>query len=189
MTADRRPGPGLLLAAGAALVAGIALVVAWAITRGGDGTPPSTDPDPTAASAAVASALAGARPAAAPFADGGFGATEIGVGGRCLQVLVADDAAGRGQGLRDVTDLGPYDGMLFVQEADSTGPFTMAGTPLPLDVTWYDVAGRPVGHAAMQPCPEGSDATCPRYPPPGPYRYALEQPSGVASGGALGPCG
>src|SRR5690606_24311771 len=50
----------------------------------------------------------------------------------CL--LVADTLAGRQQGLMGVTDLGPFDGMLFAYEDASTGDYWMRDTPMPLSI-------------------------------------------------------
>src|SRR4029077_10217875 len=83
----------------------------------------------------VAEALDGATAARAPVA--GLTEVQLALGERCLKVAIADENNERIQGLRDVTDLGGYDGMLFVYGSDTDARFTMAGTPLPLDITWY----------------------------------------------------
>jgi uncharacterized membrane protein (UPF0127 family) len=125
-------------------------------------------------------------PAPAPFSD--FRAGRVAVGGRCLNVLVATTDAQRSQGLRDVTNLAPYDGMIFVYANDTNTNFTMANTKIPLDITWYASDGAPVDHTTMEPCPNGTDATCPVYSSKHKYRYALEQPAGAPGGGTLGAC-
>jgi uncharacterized membrane protein (UPF0127 family) len=126
-------------------------------------------------------------PARAPFGE--FDESRVAVGSRCLLVLVAADPARRTQGLREVRSLAPYDGMLFVNPGDTRADFTMADTPVPLDIIFFSSAGMPVDHQQMKPCPSGSDATCPEYASKAPYRYALEQPSGSAAApGALGAC-
>jgi len=124
--------------------------------------------------------------AAAPFAD--FREARVAVGGKCVRVLVATSDAQRSQGLRDVTNLAPYDGMIFVYAHDTDTHFTMANTKIPLDITWYASDGTPVDHTTMQPCPNGTDATCPEYASKKHYRYALEQPAGAAGGGSLSGC-
>ena len=93
-------------------------------------------------------------------------------------MVVADTDAERHQGLREVTDLGAYDGMLFVFPEDITSTFTMADTLIPLDIDWYTVDGIYVSSEEMTPCPEGSDDECPPYGATGPYRYALETAAG-----------
>lgn len=126
-------------------------------------------------------------PAPSPFAQ--FAEARVALGNRCLRVLVASTDAQRTQGLRDVTDLAPYDGMLFVFPNDNLAQFTMAETPMPLDITFFDEEGDPVDRQVMQPCPQGTDATCPVYSSDHKYRLALETPSGSQhAGGSLGPC-
>jgi len=130
--------------------------------------------------------FAAPQPAPAPFTD--FRAARVAVGGKCLNVLVATTDAQRSQGLREVTNLAPYDGMIFVYAHDTDTHFTMANTKIPLDITWYASNGSPVDHTTMQPCPNGTDATCPAYASKHKYRYALERPAGAAGGGAIGAC-
>jgi uncharacterized membrane protein (UPF0127 family) len=127
------------------------------------------------------------QPAAAPFDS--FSRSRVTVDHRCLHVLVASTGAQRLQGLREVTDLGAYDGMLFVFPSDALARFTMAQTPLPLDIGWYTADGAPVDRARMTPCPRGSDTNCPSYGPRRKYRYALETRAGALGGGALSACG
>src|SRR5262245_45771176 len=105
------------------------------------------------------------RAAAAPFAD--FSETHVALGDRCLRVLLARTPAQRWQGLREVRDLAPFDGMLFVYTSDSDARFTMSDTVIPLDIGWFAADGSPVDRTRMTPCPDGSDATCPVYPSDG----------------------
>jgi uncharacterized membrane protein (UPF0127 family) len=125
-------------------------------------------------------------PAPAPFAD--FARSRVAIGDKCLDVLVATTPAQRSQGLRDVRELGAYDGMIFVFSADVDVRFTMANTLVPLDIGWYGADGRRVDRTEMTPCPNGSDATCPVYASDHSYRYALETPKGQLTAGSLGPC-
>jgi hypothetical protein len=128
------------------------------------------------------------RRAAAPF--GSFAEARVGIGDACVGVLVAATGSQRVQGLRGVRSLGPYAGMLFVYPDDTTARFTMASTPLPLDIVFYDAAGVPVDRSRMVPCPEGGDADCPTYASRRRYRYALETPAGAyGAPGAPGPGG
>jgi uncharacterized membrane protein (UPF0127 family) len=124
--------------------------------------------------------------AEAPFAR--FAQTRVALGDRCLHVLLARTPAQRSQGLREVRDLGSYDGMLFVYASDSNARFTMADTRVPLDIGWYAADGSPVDRTRMTPCPNGSDATCPVYASDGAYRYALETAAGQLGSGSLGTC-
>jgi uncharacterized membrane protein (UPF0127 family) len=124
--------------------------------------------------------------ASVPFE--GFTQARIALEDSCLLVAVADEIDERTRGLRDATDLGTYDGMLFVFPADTDARFTMAGTPLTLDIGWYDADGLPVDRTTMEPCLYGDDATCPDYGATRKYRYALETHGGQLGGGALGGC-
>lgn len=131
--------------------------------------------------------FAATSPAAAPFSQ--FDQTRVSVGSRCLRVLVALSPSQREQGLREVTSLAPYAGMLFVNPSDTSTRYTMADTPTPLDITFFNESGAPVDRVRMAPCPLGSDATCPQYASKAQYRYALEQPTGSSSAtGNLGSC-
>jgi uncharacterized membrane protein (UPF0127 family) len=125
-------------------------------------------------------------PAGSPFAA--FGETRLKLGDRCLRVLVAQTEGQRVQGLRDVRSLAPYDGMIFVYARDTNVRFTMANTPLPLDITFFDADGKPVDHTQMTPCPTGDDSTCPVYGSRPRFRYALERSAPASGGGALGTC-
>jgi uncharacterized membrane protein (UPF0127 family) len=131
--------------------------------------------------------FSGTQPAAPPFEA--FSQSRVAVDHRCLRVLVASTTSQRIQGLRDVTDLGAYDGMLFVFPSDSFARFTMAQTPLPLDIGWYSSDGAPVDRVRMSPCPRGSDASCPEYGSRRRYRYALETRVGALGAGGLSTCG
>jgi uncharacterized membrane protein (UPF0127 family) len=130
--------------------------------------------------------FASTQPAAAPFAS--FGEARVALGAQCLRTLVATTPAQRTQGLREVRSLAPYDAMLFVEQHDSTGLFTMADTLIPLDITFFAADGAPVDTQRMTPCPDGNDATCPTYGSKKAYRYALERPAGTGSSGSLGGC-
>jgi len=131
--------------------------------------------------------FASTEPARSPF--GAFSEARVAVGGDCLRVLVASTRVQRSQGLRGVTAFGPYAGMLFVNAVDTDARYTMAGTPTPLAITFFDARGRPVGRTEMTPCPDGTDATCPEYESPKRYRYALERPATAGSVGAAGNLG
>ncbi len=91
-------------------------------------------------------------------------------------VLLAETEAQRQRGLMEVTDLQGYAGMLFVWDADATSSFYMRNTPMPLSIAWVDTDGELVSTAGMSPC--GDVGNCPLYPAKGPYRFALEVPSG-----------
>jgi uncharacterized membrane protein (UPF0127 family) len=91
-------------------------------------------------------------------------------------VLVAVTAGQRERGLMQVTDMGGYDGMLFVWNADTSGGFWMRNTPMPLSIAFFDAEGGFVSATDMAPCDDS--ANCPTYPSGGTYRFALEVPQG-----------
>jgi uncharacterized membrane protein (UPF0127 family) len=136
------------------------------------------------ATPAVGNLLASARAAAPPFEA--LTELDLAVAGDCLRVVVADGEDERVQGLRDVADLGPYDGMLFVFGRAGRASFVMENTRIPLDIGFYDASGEQVGAARMEPCPPGSE--CPTYTAGEPFLLALEMPAGDLGPGPLTPC-
>jgi uncharacterized membrane protein (UPF0127 family) len=126
------------------------------------------------------------RAAAAPFT--GYRETRVDVDGRCRRVAVADTNALRADGLRDHVKLGPYAGMVFVFDGDTSSSFTMAGVTDPLEIAWYAADGTRVDGAHMAPCPDRGQAECPIYSSRARYRYAFERPGGSAPPSALTAC-
>ena len=175
-TPEPRVRPALLVVV-CLVLAGAGVGLFFAFNQEEESSPPVADD--------LASALGDARPATEPF--GGLTEVALAVGDDCVRLLVADEEAERGAGLRGVTDLGPYDGMLFVNEADVTSAYTMSGVTEPLDIGWYDAGGGLVSRTAMKPCPDGGP-DCPLYSADGPYRFALETFEGGLPSGGLGGC-
>jgi uncharacterized membrane protein (UPF0127 family) len=101
-----------------------------------------------------------------------------------LRVVIADDEAERRQGLRGRSDLGPFDGMLFVFPESAEAGFTMSTVPIALDIGFYDAQLRRVGDRRMEAC-AGSESECPTYRSPAPFVYALETPAGRLPAGDL----
>jgi uncharacterized protein len=130
----------------------------------------------------IGAAIKASTPAGAPFP--GLGATRVHVGGRLLSVVLARTEAQRNEGLRQRSDLGPYDGMLFVFDADTQVAFTMSTVPVGLDIGFYRSDGRSVGQLRMRPCP-GSETQCPVYEVHKSFRYALETLVGKLPRGRL----
>ena len=122
------------------------------------------------------------RPSRDPFP--GLTEATIAVGQKRLRVVIADDEGERYQGLRDISDLGPYDGMLFIYDDTDTRSFTMSTVPVALQIGFYDENGRRVNSFRMRPCPRGID--CASYPSEVPFRYALETFAGQLPAGRLG---
>jgi uncharacterized membrane protein (UPF0127 family) len=123
--------------------------------------------------------------ATAPFT--GLTVTRLALDGDCKHLVVADDLAERVAGLRGRTETTPYDGMLFVFDGPTTASFTMAGVTEPLDIAFYDGAGKPVSRSHMTPC-DNTEARCPVYEADAPFVYALETAPGGLAGGALSNC-
>lgn len=163
----------------AVAVAGVGLAIV--LREGGR----SGEPSPSLVAGALAAALAQARPAEEPFPD--LTEVHLGVGDDCLRLVVADEVDERVQGLRGRSDLGSYDGMLFVYDAPADSAFTMAGVPVPLDIGWYAASGRPVDRARMEPCAIDRD-DCPLYSARSRYRFALETLGGELPAGGLSAC-
>lgn len=116
------------------------------------------------------------------------------VTGCCLLVAATDEQ--RQRGLMEVTDLGGYQGMVFVWDHDTQGGFWMRNTPTPLSIAWFDADGEFVSATDMAPC-SATAPDCPTYPPGGRYRFAVEvfqgdlDDLGVGPGSRLtlgGPC-
>lgn len=131
---------------------------------------------------AVPSGTTAAEQAPAPFET--FGATTVTVGAQQLRVLVAATPEQRSQGLRGVDDLGAFDGMLFVFGEPTDTGFTMAETPMPLEIGFYDEAGERVDRLEMVPC-VGDDADCTVYRSSERFTRALETPAGTLPEGSL----
>lgn len=95
------------------------------------------------------------------------------VGDRLMLLAIADSPALRAQGLKQVTDLGDLDGMLFYWRHEASGTFWMEDTVIPLDIVWFDEDGSYVDRASMVPCTE---EPCPTYAPVGDpdFRFAIE---------------
>ena len=98
------------------------------------------------------------------------------VGGRTLRLVRVDYQSG----LRGVDSLGGLDGALFVlPRTMSTGHgMGMDRVLMPLDVAFFDPAGRFVDRQTMTLCDPGA---CPGYYPDGEWRFAIEAPAGELS--------
>lgn len=167
----------------AALAAGVILVSSGIVVLAGRALGGGVSAAASGGAAATSAAVVGdVGPATAPFTGLTSGTAKV--GGRPVEVVVADSLGERVQGLRGRSDAAPYAGMLFVFPEDSTVAFTMAGVPDPLEIAFFDARGRRVDELRMEPC-AGTDATCPIYESTKPYRYTLETAPGEMPTGRL----
>src|ERR1700754_179717 len=99
------------------------------------------DPAPNAGSIPLTAILPRSSPAQAPFK--GLSEVKAAIGyDTCLRLVVADSEDERVAGLREhSSDLGPYDGMLFVFPGPTDSAFTMSGVTDPLDIAFFDQEG------------------------------------------------
>ena len=101
---------------------------------------------------------------------------------------MADSFDERVAGLRDRTDLGPYDGMLFVFQGPSDSAFTMSGVTVPLEIAFFGSDGARNSSTLMKPCPDQAENECPVYRADGPYQYAVETLKGQLPPGPVTAC-
>lgn len=152
------------------------VILGWIALAVGANIPPDPQLAPTSASSSGAD-------------DGVDEAREasVAVGKECLEVEVADTQAERRAGLRGRESLGALDGMLFVNDAPVSDPYTMSGVRIPLTIAFFDAVGQLVNRHDADPCP-GTLDECPRYAPDGPYLKVLEVAKGALPSGPLGEC-
>jgi uncharacterized membrane protein (UPF0127 family) len=133
----------------------------------------------------LAASLRAATPAAAPF--DGLTETRLAVGGKCLRTVIADSEPERVEGLRQRSDIGPYDAMLFVFEGPTDVGFTMSTVPVPLEIGFFSPDGTRTSQQHMLPCPKAENA-CPVYRAGQPFEFALETLNGKLPSGDLAGC-
>ena len=165
-------------------VGGAAVLDSGSTGRGssGSGSSGSGSSGGAPSGASIRQRIETAVPGTAPFPK--LTETTLLVGGQSLGVVVADDDAERTAGLRQRSDLGRYDGMIFAFEAQTQTGFTMSTVPVALDIGFYDDAGRVVDRLRMEPC-AGVESECPVYRSSGPFHFALETLAGDLPVGPL----
>lgn len=92
-----------------------------------------------------------------------------------VAIELADDPEERAAGLMNRESLPEDHGMLFLFEEPQILNFWMKDTLMPLDIFFFDAAGRVIGHDTMVPCEEDP---CLRYTSSGPASIALEVNAG-----------
>jgi uncharacterized membrane protein (UPF0127 family) len=93
-----------------------------------------------------------------------------------VEVEIADSEDERAEGLMGRTELSDDAGMIFVFPQETSGPFWMKDTLIPLSIAFYNEGGRIVRILDMEPC--RSDP-CPLYDPGAAFRGALEVNQGA----------
>jgi len=91
-----------------------------------------------------------------------------------VEVEIADTEASRETGLMCRNSLAADAGMLFVFGDDTTVPFWMKNTLIPLSIAFIDNKLRIVGLLDMPVAADPSSDEIPTYGPKAKYRYALE---------------
>jgi len=162
----------------ACVAAGIVFLAARALSDGGDTTG-------VKAGGALAASLHAATPAADPF--GGLTEAHLSVGGKCLRTVITDSESERVAGLRQRSDLGPYDAMLFQFPGPTDVGFTMSTVPVALEIGFFSADGTRTSTRHMLPCPKAENE-CPVYRADGRFEFAVETLGGKLPTGDLGGC-
>ncbi len=93
-----------------------------------------------------------------------------------VSLEVAADEPARDRGLSRRTEVPAGTGMVFLFPADTTAPFWMKDTLVPLQIAFVAADGRVVSLFEMTPCRADP---CSIYTPASAYRYAVELSSGA----------
>ena len=93
-----------------------------------------------------------------------------------LVVEIAETPADRAQGLMARPTLGRDKGMAFLFDSETTGPFTMKNTLIPLDIAFWDRSLLVVDVKMMTPCEQDP---CPLYQSSGTFFGAVEANAGA----------
>ncbi|MDP7115751.1 MAG: DUF192 domain-containing protein [Candidatus Woesearchaeota archaeon] len=103
---------------------------------------------------------------------------QVCINDHCFTVEIVDTPGERSRGLMNREHLDNDQGMWFIHEVESSHPFWMKNTLIPLDIIWInkDLEIVYIAHNA-QPCGE----TCPSINPGVAALYTLEINGGLAS--------
>jgi uncharacterized protein len=156
-------------ATAAAVLLAVTVLLSAACADASNGEPPPQQvPAPT-----------DAGPLAVPF-DTATAFVRTGTDSHTLRVEIAERDAQRAYGLMDRDALDDDAGMIFLYERQQPADagFWMYRTRIPLDIAYFDGAGRIVAIRQMEPCPVQDQARCQvlasGYAPGAPYYGALE---------------
>jgi uncharacterized protein len=100
-----------------------------------------------------------------------------------VSLEVAANEPARERGLSGRAQVPPGTGMVFLFPSDTTAPFWMKDTLVPLQIAFVAADGRVVSLFEMTPCRADP---CTVYTPSVAYRYAVELPSGAFTAAGLG---
>jgi uncharacterized protein len=105
-----------------------------------------------------------------------------------VRVEIAEREDQRAVGLMERRRLPVDEGMifLFAEEQPPESTFYMFRTRIPLDIAFFDEAGRILAILQMEPCEFRVAAACPSYGPGVPYRGALEMNLGYFAERGIG---
>ena len=95
-----------------------------------------------------------------------------------IELMIAETDEQRGYGLMYRRRLAQDRGMAFLFSGDTTTPFYMANTLIPLSIAFIDGTNRIVRILDMEPC-DDDEPRCPNYDPETTYRNALEVNQGA----------
>lgn len=178
-----RAGRVVAVALLAIVAAGMIVLAVRALSDDGDTTGTGAEAQPTGS---LAESLRAVTPATSPFE--GLTQTNLSIGGKCLRTVIADSEAERVEGLRQRSDLGPYDAMLFQFPGPTQVGFTMSTVPVALEIGFYSADGTRTSSRHMLPCPKAEDE-CPVYRADAPFEFAVETLGGKLPKGDLAGCG
>jgi uncharacterized membrane protein (UPF0127 family) len=103
--------------------------------------------------------------------------------GISLQLEIAKTQEERSKGLMFRETLNEGHGMLFIFDTNQYLSFWMKNTLIPLDILFFNNAGKFVSRTSMEPC---ITSECPSYPSGGPATYAVEVPKGDSRAATIG---
>lgn len=95
-----------------------------------------------------------------------------------LMLELAQNNKQRARGLMERTELGDFEGMLFIYPRAAVRGFWMYRTLIPLDIAFINAQGVVLEIQQMTPCPARRSIQCPSYAPSQPYTMALEMATG-----------
>jgi hypothetical protein len=158
----------------AAVVVVAALAATWvAVASGRDRGARGTASSPGGTASTPAGAVAGRQ--TYRLEAGERPATKV-------SLEVAADEPARERGLSGRARVASGTGMVFLFPTDTTAPFWMKDTLVPLQIAFVAADGRVVSLFEMTPCRADP---CTVYTPSAAYRYAVELPSGAFTAAGL----